>query len=167
MKHLWAKEMTDLLKEANKRKKELIDAEYTTMDKNELENFRNRFNRIIDNGRTEYEAAIKGKKNITYYDEERRLLTRLNKFIDEHLRFIYDFDAPFSNNAAEHGARHIKGKKKASGGFRSDSGMDNYAVIASVAATLRKQGKSVFSTFRDAFCGNSPRFDDQLCPDTS
>ena len=108
---------------------------------------------------------MNGLQSITYYTEERRLLARLAEYIDEHLRFISDFSVPFSNNAAERGARHIKGKKKVSGGFRSDSGTDNYATIASVAATLRKHGKSTFLAFRDAFRGRAPRFGVGVNPD--
>jgi len=159
MSHPWAKKMAGLLKEANDRKKELIEAENESMDPEEVGTFRDRYNEILSQGRDEYEAATAGKKNITYYTEERRLLARLGEYVEEHLRFLTDFAVPFSNNAAEHGARHIKGKKKVSGGFRSDGGTDNYATIASVAATLRKHGKSVFMAFRNAFCGDIPRFD--------
>jgi transposase len=166
MKHPWAKKMADLLKEANMRKKELIDAKCESMVPEELETFRNKYNEVLTQGWEEYSAAIEGKKNITYYTEERRLLARLAEYIDEHLRFISDFSVPFSNNAAEHGARHIKGKKKVSGGFRSDGGTDNYATIASVAATLRKHGKSIYLAFRDAFCGHIPRFGIDANPDT-
>ena len=166
MKHPWAKEMADLLKEANDRKKELVDAKHESMDNNELDAFRSRYNDILARGGKEYEAAIEGKKNITYYTEERRLLVRLGDFIDEHLRFLSDFSVPFSNNVAEQGARYIKGKKKVSGGFRSDGGTDNYATIASVAATLRKHGKSVFLAFRDAFRGDAPKFNSETYRDT-
>ena len=158
MHHPWAKEMADLLKEANKRKKDLMDADIGHMEPDELELLRKKYNEILAQGQNEYGSAIEGKKNITYYDEERRLLARLKKYIDEHLRFLADFAVPFSNNGAEHGARHIKGKKKTSGGFRSDGGTDNYAVVASIIATLRKQGKNVFSAIYDAFQGNAPRF---------
>ena len=166
MKHPWAKKMADLLNEANKRKKELVDAKCESMDPEELETFRSKYSEVLAEGWAEYDAAIEGKKNITYYTEERRLLARLAEYIDEHLRFISDFSVPFSNNAAEHGARHIKGKKKVSGGFRSDSGTDNYAAIASVTATLRKHGKSIFLAFRDAFRGHAPRFGVGVNPDT-
>jgi len=158
MAHPWAKSMADLLKDANKRRKELVDAGSDCMDREELEAFRSKYYEILAQGRGEYEAAIEGKKNITYYTEERRLLARLAEYADEHLRFLADFSVPFSNNAAEHGARQIKGKKKVSGGFRSDGGTDNYARIASVAATLRKHGMSVFLAFRNAFQGDAPRF---------
>ena len=166
MHHLWAKEMADLLKEANNRKKELLDAGVGFMKAKELKELRNRYNEILAKGQAEYMAAIEGKKNITYYDEERRLLTRLKAYKDEHLRFLADFSVPFSNNVAEHGARHLKGKKKTSGGFRSDGGIDNYAVVASVIATLRKQSKNIFESISDTFRGSPPRFDEAIRLDT-
>jgi transposase len=167
MKHPWAKEMADLLKEANKRKKELLEQKAEEMESEELESFRSRYNDILARGRKEYEAAIEGKKNITYYTEERRLLARLEKYINEHLHFLTNFAVPFSNNTAEHGARHIKGKKKTSGGFRSDGGADNYATIASVVATLRKHGMNVFPAIYNAFRGVAPKFSNSEVPDTS
>ena len=150
--------MSELLKDAYKRKKKLLESDVVSMEEEEVKTFRNRYKEILTRGRKEYEAAIEGKTNITYYTEERRLLKRLEEYIDEHLRFLTDFAAPFSNNAAEHGAKHIKGKKKTSGGFRSDRGTDNYAVIASVIATLRKHGMNVFSAISETFRGHAPRF---------
>ncbi|MDR1193150.1 MAG: transposase, partial [Peptococcaceae bacterium] len=112
--------------------------------------------------RQEYEAAIAGKKNITYYDEERRLLNRLEEYMDEHLRFLTDFAVPFSNNGAERGACHLKRKHKTAGGFRSDSGVDNYTAIASVIATLRKRRMPIFATIRNAFRGTLPNFSEPV-----
>ena len=160
MKHPWAKELADLLLDANKRKKELIDAGLASMGEDESDGIIAKYTEILDRGQKEYDSAIEGKKNITYYDEERRLLSRLRKYLIEHLRFLTDFEVPFSNNGAEHGAKHVKGKQKASGGFRSDSGVDNYAVIASVIATLRKQRKHIFTAIKNAFMGQSPSFAD-------
>ncbi|MDR0295828.1 MAG: IS66 family transposase [Prevotellaceae bacterium] len=157
MHHPWAKDLAGLLVNANNQKKELLKNDITKMKDEDLEEIRERFTTILDQGQKEYDAAIEGKTNITYYEEECRLLNRLRKYIDEHLRFLCDFAVPFSNNVAEHGARHIKGKKKTSGGFRSDSGVDNYAVIASVVATLRKQRKHVYTAMRNAFKGKPPK----------
>jgi len=166
MHHAWAKEMADLLKEANDRKKKLLADNIKELYAGELEAFREKYNGILARGQAEYEAAIEGKENITYYDEERRLLKRLNEYMEEHLRFFADFTVPFSNNRAEHGARHIKGKKKTSGGFRSDGGVDSYAVVASVIASLRKQSMNVFSAFSNTFSGYPPRFVGTIRPDT-
>ena len=153
MKHPWAKALADLLTAANKRKKELMEAGGTGMREEELDGIREKYADILVQGRKEYADAIEGKKNITYYNEERRLLNRLREYTDEHLRFLSDFSVPFSNNGAEHGARHIKGKQKTSGGFRSNKGTDNYGVVASVAASLRKHRMHVYSAIRDAFRG--------------
>lgn len=167
MKHPWAQDMAKLLCDANKRKKELIKSGASCMEPEELEEIRSQYAAFLNQGQMEYEAAIAGKKNIKYYDEERRLLNRLKEFIDEHLLFLADFDVPFDNNGAERSAKHVKGKQKTAGGFRSDSGIDNYAAIASVIATLRKQGKGVFAAIRDTFQGKCPRFVANLNPDTS
>jgi len=165
MKHPWAKAMADLLTGANKRKKELMGAGATGMQEDELAGIRGKYGSILRQGQAEYADAIEGRKNITYYDEERRLLNRLGEYADEHLRFLSDFNVPFSNNAAEHGARHIKGKQKTAGGFRSDGGAESYAAIASVIATLRKHRMPVFSVIRNAFMGVLPTFDKSLAPD--
>ena len=166
MKRPWAKDMADLLTKANKQKNDLLEAGVACMQKEELDSIREKYNNILDQGQKEFDAAIAGKKNTTYYDEERRLLTRLREYLDEHLRFVNDFSVPFSNNGAEHGARHVKGKQKTSGGFRSNGGIDNYAVIASVIATLRKQRKHIFSAIRGAFMGTCPRFSVQATNDS-
>ena len=158
MKHPWAQEMKVLLHDAYRRKEELIAQKKTKMSKKLLDEFRERYISILDRGVLEYEDAIVGKENIKYYDEERRLLTRLREYIDEHLRFITDFKVPFSNNVAELGARFIKGKKKVSGTFRSPRGMDSYATIASVIDTLRKQKRGIFSSINSTFKGKTLRF---------
>ena len=166
MKHPWAKAMAELLTEANKQKRKLMEAGSSGMTEEELGAIREKYIGILDQGRAEYAEAINGKKNITYYDEERRLLNRLREYADEHLRFLTDFAVPFSNNGAEHGARHIKGKQKTSGGFRSDNGVDSYGVVASVVASLRKHGMHIFSAMRDAFRGSCPSFVDTVATGT-
>ena len=166
MKHPWAKAMAELLTEANKQKKELMEAGRNGMTDDELRAIRDKYIGILDQGQAEYAEAVNGKKNVTYYDEERRLLKRLREYADEHLRFLSDFSVPFSNNGAEHGARHIKGKQKTSGGFRSDKGVDNYGAIASVVASLRKHGMHVFSGIKNAFLGSGLCFTDAKQVDT-
>jgi len=158
MKHPWAEALAKLLTDANKRKKKLIAGGSTGMEEEELADIRGKYENILKQGRMEYEIAINGKKNITYFEEERRLLNRLSDYIDEHLRFLCDFEVPFSNNGAEQGAGYLKSKLRTAGGFRSDGGVDSYTVIASVIATLRKQGMNIFAAIRNAFLGICPRF---------
>jgi transposase len=158
MKHPWAKAMADLLVETNNQKKALQAKNIHNMNDEQLNDIRIRYLNILDQGQSEYDEAISGKIHTSYYDEERRLLKRLREYTNEHLRFILNFDVPFTNNIAEHGARYIKGKKKVSNCFRSDSGCDNYATIASVLDTLRKQNLGIFSSINSVFKGEDLRF---------
>ena len=56
------------------------------------------------------------------------------------LRFLTDERVPFINNLAEHDARRMKVRQKISGGFRSEQGTEDFAVIGSLLSTARWQG---------------------------
>jgi transposase len=164
LKHQWASDMSGLLREANRLKKQCIKEGKSALASAELERIQERYHEIIGNAEAEYAKAIDGKKNISYYNEERLLIKRLGEYADEHLRFLTNFDAPFDNNGAEQGARFFKGKVKTAGCFRSDAGADAYARIASFISTLKKQDMNVFSNIRDVLDGITPVFAD--CADS-
>jgi len=62
------------------------------------------------------------------------------------LRFLTDPNVPFTNNLAERDARMMKVRQKISGGFRSDGGAKDFAVIRSLLSTARKQGWDMLKT---------------------
>ena len=62
------------------------------------------------------------------------------------LRFLTDPSVPFTNNLAEQDGRMMKLRQKISGGFRSEDGAKDFAVIRSVLSTARKQGWDVLQT---------------------
>ncbi|GJM62011.1 hypothetical protein PEDI_25630 [Persicobacter diffluens] len=68
------------------------------------------------------------------------------------LNFLFCYKAgrgrDFDNNGSERAIRNIKTKLKVSGGFRSISGADCYAVIRSAIDTFAKQGFEVFDKLR-------------------
>jgi transposase len=68
------------------------------------------------------------------------LLTRFKTFKDDVLRFLVDFDVPFTNNLAEQDIRMTKVKMKISGAFRTLAGAKTFACLRSIVSTARKQG---------------------------
>jgi transposase len=156
--HAWAQEMAAFLRRTLHRKKELLATGCSSFREDEVQEIRTRYLEILAAGQAEYNAAIAGKKNITYYNDERCLLNRLKECMEQHLLFVLDFDVPFDNNNAEQGARFLKSKKKVAGCFRSVKGADDYARVASLIATLRKQQLSIFEVIRDLFSGIPPPF---------
>ena len=158
LKHNWAKDMAALLRDANERRNVRIAAGMHSLSDGEAESVRKQYMAILDTGDAEYKTATEGKSNISYYDEERKLLRRLRKFADQHLLFLTNFDVPFTNNLSEHGARFAKSKMKTAGCFRSYKGADDYARNASLIATLRKQGIGVYGAIRGVFSGIDPPF---------
>jgi hypothetical protein len=143
LKHGWADELRKFLLDVNKRKKELLEkGEYFTDQ--EIKGFFTQFTEILDKGDAEYQAAINGLQRIVRFNDEKCLLKRLREYIDEHLRFLTDPEVPRSNNRAEQSAKEIKRKVRISGGFRSDTGPQNYARIASVISTMRKNSINIF-----------------------
>ena len=74
------------------------------------------------------------------------LLLRLSVRKQDVLRFLTDPRVPFTNNLAERDGRMMKLRQKISGGFRSEAGAEDFAVIRSVLSTARKQGWNMLQT---------------------
>lgn len=161
MKHPWATKFTELLRSANKLKKQYIHMGKSSIETDEFERISKQYDEILELGKQEYIAATENKKNISYYNDERLLLKRLGEYKKEHLKFLEKFEVPFDNNGSERGARFFKSKSKVSGGFRSDEGVKNYAKIASLISTLKKQGTNVYVSINNIFNGILPTFDSE------
>ena len=65
------------------------------------------------------------------------------------LRSVTNLDVPFTNNQAEQDGRMMKLKQKISGGFRSQEGAEDFAVIRSFISTARKQGWNVIKALME------------------
>ena len=89
-------------------------------------------------------------KTNSYREEERKLITRLEKFVDNHLLFLKRFFVPFSNNRAEADLRFIKIRQKI-GKFRSEEGAHNFVIMRSCSSTYSKKKISVKSAITSAF----------------
>jgi len=78
------------------------------------------------------------------------LLLRLSTRKLDVLRFLSDPSVPFTNNLAEQDGRMMKLRQKISGGFRSENGAKDFAIIRSVLSTARKQGWNMLQTLTTA-----------------
>ena len=74
------------------------------------------------------------------------LLLRLSGRKQDVLRFVTNPSVSFTNNLAERDGRMMKLRQKISGGFRSEDGAKNFAVIRSILSTARKQGWNMLQT---------------------
>jgi len=81
------------------------------------------------------------------------LIRRLREHHSEVLRFLTDRRVPFDNNQAEHDLRIPKLQQKVSGCFRSETGMDAFAIIRSCLSTHRKQSDDLFNSLVLTFQG--------------
>jgi transposase len=71
------------------------------------------------------------------------LLLRFKTFKEATLRFLTDFEVPFTNNLAEQDLRMMKVKTKISGGFRTEQGAVDFARLRSVTSSARKQSFNI------------------------
>jgi transposase len=74
------------------------------------------------------------------------LLLRLSIRKSDVLRFLADPSVPFTNTLAERDGRMMKLRQKISGGFRSEAGAKDFAVVRSLLSTARKQGWDMLGT---------------------
>ena len=114
-----------------------------------------RFDAIVAEGQAFHEAQPPLPAKMTGSGKRRgrqkrrtghNLVLRLQTRRDDVLRFLTDPRVPFTNNLAEQAARMMKLRQKISGGFRSEQGANDFAVIRSLIATAKKQGWTVLDT---------------------
>lgn len=139
-KNKWSLKMRSFLCSLNEYRKRLKAKEITKLTKEQLERYSKRYDEILEEGYRE-NRKVKSKY---LRQEEQRLINRLNKYKENHLMFLYDFNMPFDNNLSERDLRHIKTKQKVSGHFNSMKGITIYLNLKSIIGTLKKQGRNFY-----------------------
>jgi transposase len=143
----WAVEMRDLLLEANAAVREAREAGAKSLPPRRVAAFEERYWAALRLGFASHrqlpEDAPKPKRGRPKRRPGHNLLIRLKKYKTETLRFLTDFDIPFTNNLAEQDLRMMKVKMKISGGFRTLEGAQIFARLRSVVSTARKQGFNI------------------------
>lgn len=146
-KHIWSIDMAKLLKEILHQKNLLKENGIDCFDIGSLAMYVKTYDEILKQANKQYQSYYDTN---AYKDEERRLITRLAEYKDNHLLFMYDFKIPFSNNRAESDIRPAKRKLNIAI-FRSEVGAKYYLQIRSFISTFLKNNRNVFQGIQDAF----------------
>lgn len=145
----WSGELSRLLCEINRKKKELMEQKKAFFGALELSEYESRYDELLEKG-------WKENKNTGHRyakREEKTLLSRLTKYRNNHLLFMYDFAVSFDNNLSERDLRKAKNRQKMAGGFRKESGRQMYCAILTVIETLKRRKMSILESLRRLFMG--------------
>ena len=150
-KEPWAKAMSALLNTANRLKHEAQDRGETQLLEPVRQRLVARYKAIVATGLAFHKRQPPlGKSPGSRGRKARRpgnnLLLRLRDFHGDVLRFLADFDVPFTNNQAEQDLRMMKVRMKISGSFRTFQGAQTFADIRSVISTARKHRLNILLT---------------------
>jgi len=143
----WAEHMRDMLLAANLAVDKARRAGACALPPDDLKAFVERYWAAVRLGLAFHRALPKLAKTTPRGRIKHRpghnLLQRLKTFQTETLRFLTDFDVPFTNNLAEQDLRMMKVKMKISGSFRTLEGAQIFARLRSVVSTARKNGLNI------------------------
>jgi len=144
-KHEWAKKMIDLLLEMLEHKEIDIANQITSMNVQSLYKYSSRYDEIISLAKAEVET-LSEKSSIK--KDEFNLMSRLEKYKENHLLFAYNYTVPFTNNEAEKSFRWVKTQQKVSGCHRSYRGAQVTVRLMSFILTLRKRQIPIYEAMQ-------------------
>lgn len=154
----WSKDMHTLLTNMNIAVHKAKNSEKIALSRDKLQKFTKHYEKIIESTLSYYpqqETSSQKVRGKPKQEKGKNLLDRLSKYQQEHLRFLYDFRVPFTNNLAERDLRMIKVKEKISGTFVSFKGGEIFCRIRSYISTLKKNNIAVLQGLRDALNGRA------------
>jgi transposase len=154
----WAGHMIALLCEANVLVCEIRAQGLEALPAAEVERLQTRYDNILTDAqaRNPRRPRRPGTRGRVKQSPAYNLIVRLREHRDEVLRFITDLRVPFDNNLAERDIRMPKLKQKVSGCFRSQAGVEAFAIIRSYLSTLRKQSADIYESLVLTFQGSPP-----------
>lgn len=90
--------------------------------------------------------------------DEKTLLNRMEKYKENHLLFLHNFDVWFDDNISERDLRKAKNRQKMAGGFRKDSGHEMYCSILTIIETLKRRNMNLIENIKKLFMGTPAIF---------
>jgi len=149
----WAKKMKNFLQISHKIVKRAKNRGQIELKEEQIKKLEQIYDNIIQLGHAFFPKIEKvpKKRGQPAKPKSQNLLLRLEKYKEETLRFITDFQVPFDNNMAERDLRMIKVKQKVSGTFMSRTGGKIFARIKGYISTVKKNGRNVMNELKSVF----------------
>lgn len=150
----WSGQMTKLLSEMNRERKEKAARGESAFPADRISMYEKTYDAIIaqsyeENKTTRYKYAR---------EDEKKLLNRLVKYKKNHLLFLHDFRIFFDNNMSERELRKAKNRQKMAGGFRKSSGHEMYCNILTIIETIKRRKLSMIDNIKQLFVGSPAIF---------
>lgn len=151
-KEPWAKKMSWLLLAINRAVDRARAQGLTALTAHQLRRFNRFYDAVVALGlachlaQRPLKLRAAGARGRLARRPGHNLLIRLRDYKADVLRFVTDFNIPFTNNLAEQAIRMMKVKMKISGGFRTEQGAKTFATLRTVIATARKRGWNILKT---------------------
>lgn len=150
----WSKELSELLCEMNRERKKQKEEGKSCFSEEKRQEYEKRYADCLEKG-TEENPSTKHKYAKR---EEKTLLTRLEKYRENHLLFLKRFEVPFDNNMSERDLRKVKNRQKMAGGFRKEKGQKMYCRILSIIETLKRRKMNLMTHIKQVFIGTPAIF---------
>ena len=116
--------------------------------------YEEKYRELIARGREENKKT----KHKYARDDEKKLLNRMEKYMENHLLFLHDFEVPFDDNMSERDLRKAKNRQKIAGGFRKESGHEMYCNILTIIETLKRRNMVLLENIKKLFMGTPAIF---------
>ena len=150
----WSKKLSDLLCKVNReRRKQKAEGKTCFPDK-KIQEYEKQYRECLEEGKKENHST----KPKYAKKEEQTLLNRLEKYRENHLLFLKQFEVPFDNNMSERNLRKVKNRQKMAGGFRKEKGQKMYCRIMSIVETLKRRKMNLMSNIKQRFIGTPAIF---------
>lgn len=153
-KNQWSDKMMQLLCEMNSERKELISQGIRSFSEDRIKAYEKYYMDLISQGRCENKQT----KHKYAKSDEKMLLNRMEKYKENHLLFLHNFDVWFDDNISERDLRKAKNRQKMAGGFRKDSGHEMYCSILTIIETLKRRNMNLIDNIKKLFMGTPAIF---------
>ncbi len=150
----WSGEMITLLCGMNRARKHSIAGGMGAFPEEVILEYEEKYRELIARGREENKKT----KHRYARDDEKKLLNRMEKYMENHLLFLHDFEVPFDDNMSERDLRKAKNRQKIAGGFRKESGHEMYCNILTIIETLKRRNMVLLENIKKLFMGTPAIF---------